>query len=128
MTSLPRPRADGSPRRRLLQAVRRAQATLLAGVAMIGLGIGGCAAPVAKIAAVETPAVVVVENHTDYAWRIAFTPEKAVSGGGTTTIEWQKLAPREIRRVELAGGVYAVRRALGNGDTEASPPRTGKSN
>jgi len=81
-------------------------------LALIFIGAGGCLHREAKPAAGNPPAVVVVENHTDYGWHIAFSAVKPGGGGGDGSVGWQGLAPREVRRVELAGGVYRVRRAL----------------
>ena len=72
-------------------------------------------------------AVVVVENHTDYVWRIAFSAAGPGGGREAGDVSWQKLAPREVRRIELAGGVYRVRRALGAEDAAGvvAPPDDG---
>ena len=86
------------------------------GAALILAG-SGCVHPGAPPPMVS-PAVVVVENHTDYGWRIAFDP---VRRSGATEVPWQAVAPREVRRLELAGGTYHVWRALGLQDTASGP-------
>ena len=90
---------------------------------------GGCASPPPRATPyVSQTAVVTVENHTEWPWRIAFvrtestapsapppgytsaaSPEAAPAPPG---MPWQTLAPREIRRIDLPGGIYRVHREV----------------
>ena len=89
---------------------------------------GGCTThrpPV--VAYVPQVALVTVENHTDWPWRIAFvrvenpaaSPPSTLASSTTTEtppapagLPWVALAPRETRRLDLAGGIYRVHREL----------------
>ena len=113
---------------------RRTRSGLGWACALLALGAGwGCAAPKPG-AMTRGPqvAVVTVENHTDWPWRIAFVrvenpapPPPAFLQSGTAEsppaphgLPWLTLAPREMRRVDLAGGIYRVYRELQQGKTD----------
>jgi hypothetical protein len=78
----------------------------------------GCTSSSPSISSNYTPqhAVVIVENHTDWPWRIAFNREDSSTTPSSENVSidlpWVTLAPREVRRIDLAGGVYRVRREL----------------
>lgn len=73
----------------------------------------GCSSTPARPVPAGPPAVIVVENHTDYAWRVAFdSPDPRESSDPEAAGGWLGISPRATRRVELAGGVYRVRRQL----------------
>ena len=97
--------------------------------ALLALAAGaGCATrrpPVVDYA--PQVAMVTVENHTDWPWRIAFVrvenpasaPTPAIAPSPATEappapagLPWVALAPRETRRLDLAGGIYRVHREL----------------
>jgi len=117
MISLPCRLVDALPHRWLRHA--RAHASRMAGIVMVLFVFAGsgCIHPIARQATPDSQAVVVVENHTDYAWRIAFD---AMMGNEATKAPWQVMAPREVRRVKLTGGTYKVWRALGIRDTASA--------
>lgn len=108
--------------------------------AMLALSLGGgCASP-PKIATpyVAQNAVVKVENHTDWPWRIAFVRTETTSapsfppsytlkptresGPAPAALPWLPLAPREIRRIDLPGGIYRVHRELLRERTDSTEP------
>lgn len=70
------------------------------------ISISGCTAP--PVAAVA-PAVVVVANHTDHIWQVAFQPD---AFGELADHTWQSVPSRESIRVELPAGEYRVWRRL----------------
>jgi hypothetical protein len=81
-----------------------------------------------------------VENHTEWPWRIAFVraesttasapppsytsasaPEAAPAPPG---LPWLTLAPREIRRIDLPGGIYRVHREVLRAKIDPVEPET----
>jgi hypothetical protein len=71
-----------------------------------------CSAPVSP-RPVTPPAVVVIENHTGYDWRVAFTPTTPLPAERPgPEPRWIDVAPRATRRMELVAGTYRVQRAL----------------
>jgi hypothetical protein len=76
--------------------------------------ITGCTTPQADASATAA-AVILIENHSDYPWRIAFRP-----AGSVGEPDWMQIAPREKHRVELAGGRYLVSRVLISADAGPS--------
>jgi len=69
-------------------------------------------------APVEAPAVMVVENHTTFTWRVFFVPTKGKAANDVT--DWQTVAPREVKKWELPAGLYRVgREALADAATLA---------
>ena len=115
-------RPDETARRRFTRAGWTWACALLA----LGLS-GGCATPPLPVSN-YTPltAVVRVENHTDWPWRIAFirtnspaastprpTPDPAAQEStADEEVRWLSLTPRENLRVDLRGGIYRVRREV----------------
>ena len=73
----------------------------------------GCASPTHPPSTPYVPqsAIVSVENHTDWSWRIAFVHTDSPSASPTSSIglPWITVEPREIRRVDLSGGIYRVK-------------------
>jgi len=62
----------------------------------------------------EPVALVAVENHTDFEWRILFEP----IADTPVTPAWRDVAPRAIVKIALAPGVYRARREI---STEGAP-------
>ena len=90
---------------------------------------GGCAAPTPAINYAPQTAQVTVENHTDWPWRIAFVrvvntaaPATAALSAppATAGLPWQPVAPREILKLNLSGGIYRVHRELLRATTESA--------
>jgi len=109
MVSFSRIRADGLAGHRLA-GVRSGWLGLLV---MLWVA-GGCASP-QRLPGVAAGAEVVVENHTDRTWRVAFSPADRQNAAGQSPageVAWLPVGPREIRRVKLAGGTYRVWREL----------------
>ena len=132
MPPSPRLRPNETALRRIFRAGLGWSCALLA----LGLG-GGCAAPPPPVSNyVPLTAVVRVENHTDWPWRIAFIrtnspatsaprpdPDAAAQESvADEEVRWLALAPRENLRVDLRGGIYRVRREVLNTTTD---PLTG---
>ena len=110
--------------------------------ALLALALGGgCTTPPQPATPyVRQTAVVMVENHTEWPWRIAFVrtestapsspppsyastpaPEAAPAPPG---LPWLTLAPREIRRIDLPGGIYRVHREVLRAKSDSVEPET----
>lgn len=86
-----------------------------AGVVLFGFVLSGVACSNRKNARhpAVRPAVIIVENHTGYDWRIAFTSIAPAAAGSEAAVpSWIDVSARATRRVELVEGAYRVRRAL----------------
>ena len=129
-------RLDKTKPRRLSRARLGWACSLLA----LALG-GGCASPPqTSTPYVAQTAMVRVENHTDWPWRIAFIRTETTtapssppsytlnptreSGPAPAALPWLPLAPREIRRIDLPGGIYRVHRELLRERTDSTDPLT----
>ncbi len=88
----------------------------LAGLLLLAMG-AGCASSPRKVAPAFDPAEIVVENHTDLAWRVSFHP--ALASDAPKGVSGLAIPPRETRRVTLAGGSYVVSRELASPSGEA---------
>lgn len=136
MPSRSQPRPDETVFRRISRAGLGWACALL----MISVG-GGCASrPQPVTPYVSQTAVVVVENHTEWPWRIAFVraetnaaappPPYASSTASEAVpappgLPWVTLAPREIRRIELPGGIYRVHREVLRAKSDSVEPDSG---
>jgi hypothetical protein len=92
--------------------------TMLTGIFALFMW-AGCTSPARPVRPVEVVARVVVENHTDFAWRVSLV---SVDAEGTPP-RWQAVAPRETLKLAFNPGVYRVRREI-TGDGDAGEPRS----
>ena len=83
----------------------------------LALGLAACATPPAAVTPPITPAHLLVENTTSFAWCIALT---AVRDGAPRAV---LVAPHASVAVELAGGEYQVEQARQIAPGEPEPPR-----
>lgn len=81
---------------------------------MLMVAAVGCSSPPAA----AVPAVVVVENHTDCTWRVAFSRD---DDPGFAKAAWEIVGPRKTRRMEMPGGEYRVGRRLVDDQTVDGP-------
>jgi hypothetical protein len=72
-------------------------------------GLAGCATQAERAPDIE-PAVVVVENHTEFAWKISFVP--AQRAFTEDAADWRTVPARAVKTLELPAGVYRVGRAV----------------
>lgn len=89
---------------------------LIAGVCLFA-ACTGCSLTSRPLTPARPPAVIEVANHTDSFWRISFQPS-----WDAESPQWIEIAPRVTRRVELAAGVYHVRRVWLKADAEPADP------
>lgn len=75
-------------------------------IALCVFFLAGCASKPQPVRPVESAAFVVVENHTDFAWRVSLVPVAAA------TSAWREVAPREVVKLAFPPGVYRVRREI----------------
>lgn len=104
---------------------------------------GGCVSrPQPARLYVSQTAVVRVENHTEWPWRIAFvrtettaptapapsyiTPSSALEVAPPSSgLPWLTLAPRETRSINLPGGIYRVHREVKRPNNGSLAPEPG---
>jgi hypothetical protein len=72
-------------------------------------GFAGCATQAERAPDVE-PAVVVVENHTEFAWKVSFAP--AQRAFAEDAADWRTVPARAVKTLALPPGVYRVGRAV----------------
>jgi hypothetical protein len=133
-------RSQLRPDESVFRLVSRAGLGWACALLVIAVG-GGCASPPQPATPyVRQTAVVMVENHTEWPWRIAFVraesttasapppsytsasaPEAAPAPPG---LPWLTLAPREIRRIDLPGGIYRVHREVLRAKIDPVEPET----
>lgn len=121
MTSLPSSLIGAPARRRPFHAKAGVLASALVWAALILVMLFaaiGCSTPTGT----SSFAVVVIENHTDHAWRVALYPMDGPKDSNTVSDDvWLVVKPRATRRVEVLGGTYQVWRRLVINDAADSP-------
>lgn len=126
MTSLQRRLSDALSRHRRLCAWLGA---VTGGVflVLVLVAIPGCSTPHESPPVLTPRAVVNVENHTGYVWRVAFDTVRSQdvdNGNAAEDAGWIVIGPRVTQRVELTAGIYRVRRELltVNAPSQEKPP------
>ena len=134
-------RSQLCPDESVFRRVSRAGLGWACALVVIAVG-GGCASPPQPATPyVRQTAVVMVENHTEWPWRIAFVRAESIaptapppsftntSASEATparpSLPWLTLAPREIRRIDLPGGIYRVHREVLRAKIDPVEPETG---